>query len=355
MDNTNISVQEVDPASASDEALREFHGLQMAQLAEARPHDTPIPLDVLSAAIKALPDFIEVAVFLARDASRGAVGYALLTHRRTGANPDIADLKIWAAPAQRRRGAAGELLDVVCAAAEKRSHRVLRTSTTAGIGWGEELCKEVGGHPALERRTWRLDVADVDRDEIRLILAQAADRARGYSLEEFAGELPDEIVDDAVDLLQFLNTEAEGEIHLEDARVITVPIFRALEKTWAAMGLQRRWFFARHEASGTLAGVADGVWQPKSPDTIVTDNTVVRPEFRGRSLGLWMKACMIDKMLDEWTEAREIHTTTTYPNAAMDSVDERVGFAPYVHNTVWHLEVEAVQSWLRSSSQERTS
>lgn len=342
---TGIAVELVEPRSVGDELLDQLHALQVAKTAEERPHDKPMPREVLAATFAALPEFMEVKLFLARHADSAAVGYAFMTHRRTGAGSDLAEVQMWADPAHRQQGVAAALLGAVCTAAEDRGHRRLRTTTTAGVGWGEELCRHLGGRRAHDRRTWRLSLETVDREEICLIAAQAAERARGYALEDVSGELPDEIVGDAVELLQFLNAEENAEAEVTDSR-ITVPTLREMEAAWRAIGLRRRWLFVRHEPSGALAGVADGVWHPQSPDTIVQDNAVIRPEFRGRSLALWMKACLIDKVLDDWPEATDIRTTTNYPNPAMDSVDQRLGFEPYVRYTVWDLEVEGLRKWV---------
>ena len=345
MGRTGIAIELIEPRSISEPVLREVHALQVAKAAEERPHDKPTPVEVLAAAFAALPDFMEVSVFLARDNESRPVGYAYMAHRRTGANPHLVDVQMWADPAQRQQGVAAELLGAVHAAAVSRGYRILRTTTTAGVGWGEDLCRHLGGRRAHERRTWRLSVERVDREEICLIAAQAAERARGYALEDVFGQLPDGIVDEAVEMLQFLNEETPGDIALEDAR-ITVPILREMEAVWRAVDLRRRWLFVRHESSGALAGVADGVWQPRSPDTIVQDHAVIRPEFRGRSLALWMKACLIDKLLDDWPAATDIRSTTNFPNPTMDSVDERLGFEPYVRYSVWLLEVDTLGKWV---------
>ncbi|HUR50439.1 MAG TPA: GNAT family N-acetyltransferase [Acidimicrobiales bacterium] len=340
-----IAVEMLEPRSAPRAVLDQFHALQVAQSAEAGPHDKPTPIEVLAATWSALPDFLEVTLFLARGDSGRAVGYAYVTHHRTGEDRQLADMQMWAAPAHRRQGVAAALLEAVAANSEARGHALLRTTTTEGVGWGEDLCRHVGGRRAHDRRTWRLALSRVNRDEIRLTAAQAAERARGYVLEEVSGALPDAMVDDAVDLLQFLNDDTSSDIPIEDAK-ITVPILRDMEATWRAADLQRRWLFARHEPSGTLAGVADGVWQPRTPETIAQNNAVIRPEFRGRSLALWMKACLIDRLLDEWPDAVDIRTTTNFPDPTMDSVDERLGFEPYIRYTVWILEVVQLRAWL---------
>ena len=347
MERTEITVEVFEAKSITPTALREVHALMTAAEAEARPHDRPMPFEVLSAMVDALPDYMEVTLFLARDKPGTAVGYAYLNRSRGGPDGRVVDLQMFADPGHRQRGTAAAVLEEVCRHSEESGHEVLRVTTIAGIGWGEDLCRSLAGHRALERRTWRLPLPDVDRDEVRLLCAQAAERARGYSVEEFSGALPNEIIDDAVELLEFLTEELHGDITPEEPR-ITVDKLRQLENAWSAMGQRRRWMFVRHDSSGALAGVVDGMWHPATPAVIVQDNTVVRPEFRGRNLALWMKASMIDKLLDEWTDAREIRTTSTFPNPAMDSVDERLGFLPYVRYTVWHVELKAVRDWLTS-------
>lgn len=342
---SEIAVEMLEPRSASRTALEEFHALQVAQSAEAAPHDEPTPIEVLTATWASLPEFLEVTLFLARDDAGRAIGFAYVINHRTGASNRLADVQMWAHPSKRRLGIGAALLDAVCSTSEARGHRILRTTTTEGVGWGEDLCRLIGGRRAHDRRTWRLALTGVNRDDIRLIAAQAAERARGYVLEEVPGELPDEIVEEAVELLQFLNDDTSSDVPVEEAK-ITVPILRDMEATWRATELERRWLFARHESSGTLAGVVDGVRQPRTPDTIAQNNAVIRPEFRGRSLALWMKAYLLDKLIDEWPDALDVRTTTNFPNPTMDSVDERLGFEPYVRYTVWILEVAGLRAWL---------
>lgn len=343
--HNETAVERLEAGSLPTPARQEFHALQVGQAAEARPQDKPIPAEVFEATWAALPDFLEVTLFLARAETGRAVGYAFTTHHRSGGSPQLSNLQAWVEPLHRRRGVARALLGAVCSTAEVQGRTLLRTTTTEGVCSGEALCRDAGARRAHDRRTWRLALERLERDEIRSIGAQAADRARGYSLEDVAGPFAGDIVEEAVELLQFLNDETATDVPVEDAK-ITVPVLRALETTWKAADLRRRWLFARHDVSGTLAGVVDAVWQPRAPETIEQNNAVIRPEFRGRSLALWLKACLIDRVLDEWPDAIDIRTTTNFPNPTMDSVDERLGFEPYRRYTVWVLEVAALRAWL---------
>lgn len=333
------------PATASDEAIAEFHELWVGESRESRPLDPPLPLEVLKAAARTFPEFMETVVYLARAESGDAAGFAMVVRRRTGAEPHLAEMRMWAKPAYRRKGVGAALLGEVCIDAEGTDLREFVCTTTEGIGWGAELCGVIGSVPAQKRRTWRLPVKDLDRDELRSIAARAAERARGYEVVDAQSPLPEALVEEAVELLEFLADETVIGADESGPR-LTVEALRQLEKTWQAIGMGRLWQFARHEDSGTLAAVVDAVWHQPVSRVVTQDHTVVRPEFRGRSLGLWMKACMIDKILDAWPEAEEIRTTTTAPNPAMDSVDERLGFEPYLTTTVWRVGVDALRRWL---------
>jgi GNAT superfamily N-acetyltransferase len=347
MESNDIEVERHVPAEAGDDVIAEFHGLWAGWSVETRPLDPPPPLVVLAAAAKNFPEFMHTAVFLAREPGGQAVGFAMLTERKTGAVVRTPQMQLWAKPEHRRQGAAVRLLEALCEEARTRGLTKLTTNTTEGVGWGEELCLSVGSQAVSALRTWRLPVAGIDRDTLRSTAALAAERARGYELLDVTSPLPDEIAGDAVDLLQFLEAGSEAEAAGQPRR-LTVEALRQLERTWEAMGSQRHWQFARHDASGALAAVLEAVWSPAAPKVITIDNVVVRPEFRGRSLGLWMKSCGIDKALDAWPNAEEIRTTTTDPNPAMDSVDQRLGFQPYLRNTVWEADVEVLQKWLAS-------
>lgn len=349
MGSNKFGLERHEPGGASDGTIAEFHALMAADSLERRPLDPPTPVEVFTAAARNFPEFIDATMFLARDQSGAPAGFAMITHRRTANDPHLADTQLWANPEYRRQGLAAALLEGVCDEADKKDFRTLSTTTTEGVGWGQDLCEALGAKPTHERRTWRLPVEGLDRDQIRIITSQAADRARGYELIDVESPLPDELLDEAVELLQFLSTEPIGDASTEGSH-ITTETFRQLERAWGAMGMGRMWQFARHEDSGSLAGVLDAVWNPAISTAVAQDQAVVRPEFRGRSLGLWMKGCMIDKVLDAWPSASEIRTSTVFPNPAMDSVDERLGFVPYLRTSVWNCEVAAVREWLRSST-----
>lgn len=345
MGTQKFVLERYEPDDVDDRVIPEIQSLWAAQTHEIRPLDPPTPVEVFEAMVKNFPAFIQAAIFLARTEGGDPAGFAMVSHRQTTDDPHLADLQVWARPEFRRQGVAVSLLDAACLEAEKRDYRTLTTTTAQGVGWGEDLCRSIGSAPTHERRTWRLPVEGLDRDHIRMLTSQAAERARGYELIDLESPLPDDIVDDAVELLQFLTQETS----VTDAR-LTTEALRQLERTWGAIGRGQRWQFARHEESGTLAGVLDAVWNPTVATHVAQDQIVVRPEFRGRSLGMWMKGCMIDKVLDAWPEATEIRTSTVYPNPAMDSVDQRLGFVPYLKTTVWKCHVSDVRRWLSTHS-----
>ncbi len=55
---------------------------------------------------------------------------------------------------------------------------------------------------------------------------------------------------------------------------------------------------------------------------------------------------MLDKVLHERPQVRSIRTGNADSNAAMLTINHRLGFKPYVANTIWQVEIVAVRRYL---------
>jgi mycothiol synthase len=63
-------------------------------------------------------------------------------------------------------------------------------------------------------------------------------------------------------------------------------------------------------------------------------------------LGRWLKATMLDKILNERPQVKFIRTGNADNNAAMLKINHELGFQPYMSNTLWQLETLQVQQYL---------
>jgi len=74
--------------------------------------------------------------------------------------------------------------------------------------------------------------------------------------------------------------------------------------------------------------------------------TGVVPAFRGRKIGLWLKAAMLEKILRELPEVRSIRTGNADSNAAMLAINQELGFRPHFATAAWQGETDTVLAYL---------
>ena len=98
------------------------------------------------------------------------------------------------------------------------------------------------------------------------------------------------------------------------------------------------------EADGSLSGLTEIVHDSAMPYRAEQELTGVRDEHRGRGLGKWLKAEMMFFIRDELPEVRAINTGNADANAAMVSINERMGFKRYQRELCYRFELEALLS-----------
>lgn len=76
----------------------------------------------------------------------------------------------------------------------------------------------------------------------------------------------------------------------------------------------------------TIAGFTEIVVPAGAPERAAQYDTAVVPEHRGRRIGIWVKAAMLEWLAAERSEVREIETDNVGDNAHMLAVNEELGF-----------------------------
>jgi RimJ/RimL family protein N-acetyltransferase len=224
---------------------------------------------------------------------------------------ELAFARVYVAPAYRGRGAGRALAEAVrrWAAAQ---HRCGVRATVVADGPGEAFAARQQATVLLRLTTVERQLAEpapsvpepdgVDR--LRWIDGAPAQHLAAYArLRQLVGDAPD--------------------AHLQfDASTRTAEAARAWEASVRAAGHQLWVSAAVH--SGELVGfteveVGDGVEGAQH-------DTAVRSEWRGRGLGVWMKADMIDWLRTERPGINRITSTINAANAPMLAVCARLGF-----------------------------
>jgi GNAT superfamily N-acetyltransferase len=91
-------------------------------------------------------------------------------------------------------------------------------------------------------------------------------------------------------------------------------------------GCELRTVVAVHESSGAIAGLTEMQFVPGRGELGIQLDTAVLPEYRGRGLGLFVKADMKRWLLADRPEVQTVATQTDAGNIHMIRVNHQLGY-----------------------------
>ncbi|MHA1802523.1 MAG: GNAT family N-acetyltransferase [Candidatus Heimdallarchaeaceae archaeon] len=116
---------------------------------------------------------------------------------------------------------------------------------------------------------------------------------------------------------------------------------RIKEERDAKMG--KKWYtIISKEKDGKISGLTEILYNPKDDYKVYQLLTGVKPEYRGRGLGKWLKTEMLFFIKEKLPEAILIHTGNAEGNAPMISINERMGFKRYLTDKCFTVKLEKI-------------
>lgn len=315
---------------------------------ERQPDDPPIPLNETTNQIKNLPSFVDLKMWSVWNEDHSemiAMGNVGLMH--TDENQHIAQFDIIVHPDARRQGIGKELLGFITAAAQADQRRLLLTDTNDRIPAGEAFMQRLGAKRGLEGHVNQLRVDEIDRDLLEHWLENGQKNISEFELGIWEGAYPEEQLNEIVQLMELTNQQPLGDLAIEDMHITTQQL-REMEKMDTARGNQRCTFYVLEKANATFAGYTETVWNANRPEILRQDMTGVFPEYRGKGLGRWLKAAMMDHMLKIHPQIKFVRTQNADTNAAMLRINNEMGFKPYMTSVLWQMEISQVLGYLKS-------
>jgi GNAT superfamily N-acetyltransferase len=248
-------------------------------------------------------------------------------------NTHVGHVDLTVHPDLRRRGVGRRLYEHAVALVRERGRKVVIGNYVTALPGGPErdpahaaFAAAMGASPALPEVRRRLDLDTVDGEAWSRLLADAEQRAAGYTTRAWAGEVPDDLVEEVARLEGRMNVDAPiGDLQLEQERYDAQRI-RENEEVLRLRGQRHYHIAVTHDASGTVAAWTMLAFSPDVTAHAWQQTTIVDPDHRGHRLGTLVKIENVRFTQVHEPALRFIDTWNAASNAPMIAINELLGF-----------------------------
>ena len=277
------------------------------------------------------------------------VGEVSLEFSRPGAPPhemnkDLAWAGVELLRPHRRHGIGRAMLAAVAEFSESRGRSAIQS-------WAEEddgraVATAVGARVVQKRYENRLDLGRVDWAMVAQWAAEGPHRSPSTALRWFRDAVPEDVIEEyARAFTEVFNGQPFGEGSTFQGIVTTPESFRDRAKLNA--DVSGTWLGAyTQEPDGRISGLTEVFYVPDQPTFLGQGMTGVRNQDRGRGLGKWVKAAMLLRVRAELPQACVVRTGNATENAAMLSINNRLGFRPHKNPVIVEITVDALKEYL---------
>lgn len=293
----------------TDAQIREWHEV----LSAGRRHDQPgEPAPTLAETSSRLLDGSPHRLWAAvgADAIAG-VAYLRLPHEPGRAG----EIDIQVRPESRRQGIGARLLAVAAETLRDGGCHTVIAQVLAGTP-AVPFLESRGFECVLTLKELLLVVAEVEPARLRSLIAAGPP---GYALVYWKGTAPSEL---AVAFAEAKVTTAEP----PEGEQMQWGVDRVHEMAEMVAKRGDDLYTVAAVKDGTVVGFTEMVVPGAAPARAIQHDTAVVPEHRGRRLGIWVKAAMLEWLRAERPEVVEVETDNADDNRHMLAVNEELGF-----------------------------
>jgi mycothiol synthase len=342
---------EVDAKTAEPDFWKRYHAYRRMRNAETHPDDPMRPDNLEEMRLQRDSPFdftyryeiaregVMLSWFGGSTVRPGAPGY--------DSNKHVFDADWSVRPDHRRRGIGRSWLPVVVELMDRHGCTVLTIGTEEDSG--RAFMKWLGAEARLTEGENRLRLADVDWATARKWIVDGQGRSPGTRLEMHDGRVPEAIWEDYTEQFTKLLSTIPLEQLDHGAFVLTPEHMRDWYVRADVEGSRHHVIIAR-EPDGVISGITELTWAPYRPALVHQMLTAVGPEARGRGLGKWIKAAMLDHVRELYPQVEWVTTNNAGSNAPMLAINKKLGFKHYSTSTVYQIGRDELAARIRAKA-----
>ncbi|GAA0369083.1 GNAT family N-acetyltransferase [Actinoallomurus spadix] len=302
----------------SDADVAAWHEVVVASVAHDLPGEPAPTLDQVHGHLATPGAGSRHLLWIAR--AEGVVtGVARLRLFEGAGRRHLGEFTLHVHPGHRRRGVGTTLLRTVARAARDEQRRTLVVEASSQTS-GASFLEANGFTCALSLSLLLLDVAAA-----RGVEEIVGTEHPGYRLTRWLGVVPDALAETFAEAKSSMGDMPTGKMDFGTTTWDTDRV-RDMAEVVEKRGDTLLTVAALHDDA--VAGFTELVIPVGDGTRAIQYDTAVVSPHRGRGLGLWVKAAMLDWLRAEWPAVREIETDNAEDNTHMLAVNERLGFRP---------------------------
>ena len=350
MDDTNITFQSLNIRSASEHEYHCASEFKNRMNREYYPDDPPVPEEEQIQGWKNIPSFVEEHVYVGWNPSATEIlAFCDIGIEHLEDNKHLAYFGVEVAPEYRCQGWGRKMLKMLVPHAKEHNRSLLIAWASDRIPASGFFMEHIGARKGLESHINQLKVSEFDRSLMNRWLKNSENLENEFEMGLWDGAVPEEhIVEMAALIEELANDQPRDNLEMEDMK-FTPEILRDVEKYLFGKGNKRWILYLVDKGNGKFVGLTEVFWSPNRPSILNQGFTAVYPDYRNRGLGRWLKARMMEKILQERPEVEFIRTGNANSNAPMLKINVEMGFKPYFANTLWQVDTAQVEKYLEGS------
>jgi GNAT superfamily N-acetyltransferase len=335
-------VEQIDTRTAPEATLRALNDLYDEWDLEWRPSEPMTPMAQRLVHWRHVGEFVDVPRWIISEDGRVVATAGLFLYRTQDLENSFG--WVYVRPDWRGQGLGKALLSPTVDYAIGDGRKRYMTVEPAG-GTHTFWPERIGIKAVYNERVSQLRTADVDRALMREWIVRASERAEDYEIRLLRSPIPDEFVKKAVNVAGVMNNAPLEDLE-EDPIELTVEEWRQLEDSESKRQREILGYFAVHKPTGDFVGYTNVAYQNLHPKLAYQWDTGVDPAHQNRGLGRWLKAAMIELLLDQYPAIEVIETENAESNDPMLNINVAMGYKPAHEQVIYQGDIQNVADYL---------